>query len=172
MDFQKNIKAIPDLEIVIEKSITQRSSDNVYFHKDFHIALNYGIEYLYKNLGENAVDEYLIQFTKNYHEPLKRSLCSIGLFAVKKHYKKIFKIEGTTFDMDLSKDESELTIHLHASTAVQHIKENGHKVAPVYEKTVSVVNQEICRNTPYDCELTDYNETNGAYKMHFYKRTL
>ena len=53
------------------KSITQSASDNEYFHKDFHIALNYGIEYLYKNFGENAVVEYLIQFVNNYHTPLK-----------------------------------------------------------------------------------------------------
>ena len=155
-----------------KKSITQRSSNHTYFHKDFHIALNYGIEYLYKNFGENAVDEYLMQFTKNYHVPLKKSLCSIGLIAIKNHYKKIFKVEGTTFDMDLSKDESKLTIYLHASIAVQHIKENGHKVAPSYEKTVSVVNQEICKNTPYDCNMTNYNQDNGAYKLEFFKRVL
>ena len=153
-----------------KKSITQRASDNEYFHKDFHIALNYGIEYLHKNFGENAVVEYLIQFANNYHTPLKKSLSTIGLSSIKKHYEKIFKIEGAAFDMNISKDA--LTIHLHTSTAVMHIKESGHLVAPSYEKTVSVVNQEICRNTPYDCNMTDYNQDNGAYKIHFFKRTL
>ena len=153
-----------------KKSITQRASDNEYFHKDFHIALNYGIEYLYENLGENAVDEYLMQFANNYHVSLKKSLSTIGLAAIQKHYEKIFKIEGATFDMNISKDK--LTIHLHASIAVMHIKENGHLVAPAYEKTVSVVNQEVCRNTPYDCNMTDYNQDNGAYKIHFFKRAI
>ncbi len=155
-----------------KKSIVQQASDNAYYHKDFHIALNYGIEYLYKNFGEDAVVEYLMQFANNYHTPLKKSLSTIGLAAIKKHYEKIFKIEGAAYDMNFPKDNSELTIHLHASTAVMHIKKNGHLLAPAYEKTVSVVNQEICRNTPYDCELMEYKQDNGAYKIHFFKRDL
>jgi hypothetical protein len=155
---------------VTKKSITVRTSDNEYFHKDFHISLNYGIEYLHKNFGEKAVDEYLTQFAENYHAPLKKLLNNIGLSAIQHHYEKIFKIEGVAFDMNSSKDKNELTIHLYASTAVMHIKENGHLVSPVYEKTISVVNQEICRNTPYDCDLRKYNPDNGAYKMHFFKR--
>lgn len=155
-----------------KKSITVRASDNEYFHKDFHIALNYGIEYLYKNFGEDAVVEYLIQFANNYHTPLKKTLSTIGLPAIKKHYEKIFKIERATYDMNFSKDNSELTIHLHASTAVMYIKKNGHLIAPAYEKTVSIVNQEICRNTPYDCKLIEYKQDNGAYKIHFFKRDL
>lgn len=152
-----------------KKSITQRASDNEYFHKDFHIALNYGIEYLYQNFGENAVVEYLMQFANNYHKPLKKSLATNGLSAIKKHYEKIFQIEGAKFDIEFSNDE--LIIHLHASTAVMHIKKNGYLVAPSYEKTVSVVNKEICRDTAFDCNMTDYNQDSGEYKIHFFKRT-
>lgn len=155
-----------------KKSITQQASDNEYFHMDFHIALNYGIEYLYKNFGEDAVIEYLMQFANNYYTPLKKSLSTIGLAAIKKHYEKIFKIEGARYAINFSEDNSELTIHLYASTAVMHIKKNGHLVAPAYEKTVSVVNQEICRNTPYDCELMEYKQDNGAYRIRFFKRGL
>lgn len=36
------------------KEIMRRqASDNIYLHKDFHIALNYGIEYLFQHYGED-----------------------------------------------------------------------------------------------------------------------
>ena len=54
------------------KTITQKSSDNPYFHRDFHIALNYGIDYLHKKFGAKAVKEYLAQFANNYHVTLKQ----------------------------------------------------------------------------------------------------
>ena len=49
------------------KTITQKSPDNPYFHRDFYIALNYGIDYLHKKFVAIAVKEYLAQFANNYH---------------------------------------------------------------------------------------------------------
>jgi len=155
---------------VTKKSITQRSSDNTYFHKDFHIALNYGLEYLNKKFGEFAVDEYLKQFTNNYHKILKKSLQGKGLSAIQEHYEKIFKIEGAKFNMMHTQAHQELNIYLHASTAVLHIKKKGHTVYSAYSKTITVVNKELCRNTPYDCKLIDYEQENGAYHIRFFKR--
>lgn len=157
---------------MVKKAITQHASDNEYFHKDFHTALNYGIDYLYNNYGENAVVEYLSQFANNYHGPLKKSVCEKGLLAVHDHYKNIFEIESAKYDIKLSKNNNELTIHLHASPAVLHINESDRNVSPVYDKTISVVNEEICRNTPFACKLIEYNLNNGGYKLQFFKRAL
>ena len=150
------------------KTITQKSSDNPYFHQDFHIALNYGIDYLHKKFGAIAVKEYLAQFANNYHAPLRKSLTENGLSAIKEHYEKIFKIEGAEFDMNLS--HNDLVIHLSESPAVMYIKAGGHTVSPLHKETVITVNKEICRNTPYDCEVIEYENKNGAYKLRFFKR--
>ena len=152
------------------KTITQKSSDNPYFHQDFHIALNHGIDYLNNKFGAMAVTEYLTQFTNNYHAPLRKSLTENGLSAIKEHYEKIFKIEGAEFDMNLSQDI--LDIHLSSSPAVNHIKTSGHQVSPGFGETVTTVNKEICRDTPYDCEVVNYEHVNGAYRLRFFKRVL
>ncbi len=150
--------------------INQNSSDNPYFHKDFHIALNYGIDYLRQRFGEESVEEYLIDFTNNYHTPLKKALIQKGLVAIKTHYEKIYKIENAAFDMDISNDD--LIIQLYASPAVNHIKSNGHQASSCFHETIQTVNKEICRNTPYDCEMTEYMHENGAYRLRFFKRKL
>lgn len=150
--------------------INQKSSDNTYFHKDFHIALNYGIAYLHQRFGEGSVKEYLIQFVVNYHAPLKKAIKEKGLFAIKEHYEKIFKIENAEFDMKISNDD--LVIHLYESPAVMYIKAEGHRVSALYQETVITVNKEICRNTPYDCEMLEYKHENGAFRLRFFKREI
>ena len=151
-----------------KKTITQTASDNTYFHPDFHVALNYGINYLHKKFGAKAVKEYLTQFANNYHDPLKKALMEKGLFAIKDHYEKIYEIEGAVFEMNFTQDD--LVIHLSESPAVMHIKAEGHSVSSLYQETVITVNKEICRNTPYDCEVIEYENKNGAYKLRFFKR--
>ncbi len=148
--------------------ITRKAADNAYFHRDFHIALNYAIDYLQRKFGADAVREYLAQFAGAWYAPLKTTLAEKGLSAVKAHYENIYALEGAEFDMQISGDE--LVIHLHASPAVRHIKANGHAVSPLFYETVAAVNQEICRDTPFACELLDYHSETGGYRLRFFRR--
>ena len=152
----------------MKQIIEQKASDNTYYHKDFHIALNYGINYLHKNFGGEAVREYLAQFANAYFAPLKKALRKKGLLVIKEHYEYIYKIENAVFKMNIPAND--LLIHLFKSPAVMHIKANGHTVSSSYHETVKTVNKEICRNTPYDCELVKYEQENGAYQLRFFKR--
>jgi Mg2+ and Co2+ transporter CorA len=154
----------------MKQIIKQKASDNTYYHQDFHIALNYGINYLHENFGREAVREYLAQFANAYFAPLKKELRDKGLPVLKEHYKKIYKIENAVFDMSISPHD--LLIHLFESPAVMYIKTNGLPVSSLYQETVITVNKEICRNTIYDCELIEYKPENGAYQLRFFKRKI
>jgi hypothetical protein len=151
-----------------KQKITRKASDNQYLHKDFHIAFNYSLDYLQKNMGKEAVKEYLAQFALSYFAPLKQSILTNGLLALKEHYEKIYKIENAEYRMHFS--ETELIIHLFASPAVIHIKNNGHPVSPLFRESVSTVNKIICQDTAYDSEVLAYHEENGAYRLRFFKR--
>ena len=119
--------------------ITQKTSDSTYYHPDFHIAFNYGIEYLHKNFGAEAVREYLMKFANAYYTPLKKALMDKGLLAIKEHYKKIYQIENAIFSFNISNNE--LLIHLSESPAVMYIKEKGHTVSPLFQETVTTVRE-------------------------------
>ena len=148
--------------------ISRRASDNKYLHKDFHIALNYGIDYLLKKYGENAVRDYLRQFTKSYYAPLTEAINRIGLKAIKEHYEKIYKSEDAVFDIHYTDDE--LSIHLSSSPAVTYIKEKGHHLSKLYGETVKTVMTVLCENSPYMVEILQYNDDNGGYKVRFFRR--
>jgi len=154
---------------VPKQTLTRKAADNPYFHRDFHIALNYAIDYLHRKFGEEAVWEYLAQFAEAWYSPLKKSISENGLIAVKDHYEKIYKIEEADYEIQLSEDE--LIIHLAASPAVMHIKSKGHRVSELFHETVAAVNKAICKNTPFDCELREYRQENGGYTLLFSRRT-
>jgi hypothetical protein len=143
------------------------TKQSTYYHPDFHIAFNYGIEYLHKTYGEEAVREYLMKFAKAYFAPLKKALLDKGLLAIQEHYEKIYHIENAKYRLIIS--DNELIIHLSESPAVMYIIANGHTVSPLFQETVKTVNKEICDKTPYDCELVAYNNENGAYQLRFFK---
>ena len=139
-----------------------------YLHQDFHIAFNYGLDYLQKNMGKAAVREYLGQFADAYYSPLKEAIKEKGLRAIKEHYEKIYKIETAEFKMRFSEDE--LIIHLLSSPAVRHIKSKGVSVSKSFHESISTVNEVICRDTSFEMEMLDYRENNGSYRMRFFRR--
>ena len=149
--------------------LTRKASDNRYLHKDFHIALNYGIGYLHNKFGKGSVTDYLKQFADSFYYPLKKSLKEKGLIAIKEHYEKIYKIEGAEFNMKFSRNE--LIIHLFASPAVMHIKANGHLVSELFHETITTINISICQDTPFEFELLEYNKENGAGIQRFLRRS-
>jgi hypothetical protein len=151
-----------------KQTVTQKHSDNPYFHKDFHIAFSYTLDYVYRKFGKKAVREYLRQFSRAYYAPLKRAIKERGLLAVKEHYEKVYKIEGARFEIRFSQDE--LFLHLLTSPAIIHIKANGHPVSRVFRESVANVIKTICQDTPYDAEMLEYHEDNGAYLMRFFRR--
>ena len=51
----------------------RKASDNKYLHKDFHVTLDIGIDYIGKHYGEDAVKEYLIRFADAYYRPMSLS---------------------------------------------------------------------------------------------------
>ena len=149
--------------------ITRKASDNRYLHKDFHIALNYGIDYLHNKFGEGSVTEYLKQFANSFYSPLKKSLKEKGLIAIKEHYEEIYKIERAEFNMKFS--QNELIIHVLASPAVTHIKANGHLISELFHETITTINRTICQDTPFEFELLEYNKGNGASIQRFFRRS-
>ncbi len=152
-----------------KKVIKRKASDSTYYHKDFHIALNYGLDYLYKKYGETAVKEYLGQFTKSYYAPLTAEMNERGLTAVKEHYEKIFEIEGAQYEISQTQDE--LILHLYSSPAVEHIKKTGHPLSAVFRETVITTMRVLCENSPYYVDILEYNEQDGGYRVRFYRRS-
>jgi len=142
-----------------------KASDNEYLHKDFHGALSTGIEYLHTKYGEEAVIDYLKQFTRDYYKPLTEAIKTRGLVAVKEHYESIYKIEGGEVDFEEGPDE--LVMRVHACPAVMHMRANNYPIARMFVETIRTVNKTLCEGTGYTSDLMEYDEQTGRSVLRF-----
>ncbi len=152
------------------KDVMVRSAaDNAYLHKDFHGALSGGIAYLHLRYGEDAVREYLRQFTRNYLAPVRRAVAERGLPALREHFATIYRIEGGEVVFEESADE--LVLRVAACPAVTHMRAHGYPVAPLFYETVKTVNETLVEGTPFAAELVEYDPETGRSVQRFSRRT-
>ena len=143
----------------------RRASDNVYLHKDFHGALSTGIEYLQTRFGEEAVRDYLRQFTSAYYAPLKKRLCEQGLSALKDYFENMYAAESGEITTTLT--DTELVVSVSSCPAVMHMRGHGYTVARLFRETTETVNSALCDGTPYAAELVEYDEDTGKSVQRF-----
>lgn len=147
----------------------RKAADNVYLHKDFHNALNIGLEYVRKHFGNKAVRDYLRQFAKSFFAPLKRQMKRRGLAPLKNHLKRIYKIEGGKIRISGSKDE--LRLETEFCPAVRHIRNKmGFPVSPLFIETERAVYSAICEGTPFSYELVKYDPKTGKSVQRFCRK--
>lgn len=148
----------------------RKASDNKYLHKDFHLHLNLGIEYLHQQYGEDAVREYLREFALAYYAPLKEELRENGLSALLNHNVIIYSAEEALDDVDFSMAENELVIRVEKCPGVTHIKKAGTQLSPLYYELTLTVNKVLCEGTDYAFELLEYDNGTGASVQRFFRK--
>jgi hypothetical protein len=146
----------------------RRAADNPYLHKDFHGALSAGIQYLHEHYGEEAVRDYLWEFTTTYYAPVTVALRERGLEALREHFECIYDIEGA--DVEISLADEELTLRVPACPAVTHMREHGYPVAELFVETDRTVHAALCSGTPFAAELLEYDPATGRSLTRFYRR--
>ena len=146
----------------------RRAADNEYLHKDFHGALSAGIDYLEEHFGPEAVREYIEQFAAAYHGPLTDALSRRGLIALKEHFERLYRIEGGSVKITL--DDDELLVEVEACPAVTHMRRNNYPVARLFVETTRTLDRAICRGTPFEAELVEYDEQTGRSLQRFKRR--
>jgi len=146
----------------------RRASDNVYLHRDFHNALNIGLDYLNKHFGRGAVVEYLRQFAKSFYAPLSRKLRRRGLSALKAHLEHLYALENGTIRVVCARDE--LRFESEYCPAVKHIGKMKEKVSPFFIETERTIYEAVCEGTPFAYELVSYDPKTGKSVQRFYRR--
>ncbi len=152
------------------KTIERKASDNKYLHKDFHIALNLLMSYLYDNFGKDALINYLKQYSQAYYKPLNQKLKSGDREVLVAYFKDIYKKEE--WPVRVISHENSVEITQDACPAISHIVGKGGKPCPYYRETYSTVYTTICENTPFEYVLEYFNEETGACKQIFYRKEV
>ena len=153
------------MKITPETKIMKRSAaDNRYFHKDFHLSANAGLEYLGLHYGEEAVVRYLTQYTRAYLHPLVKKIRENGLGELVAYLEDLYAREEASDVLSVKLDGDCLAVSVRECPAVRHIKVQGREVSRWYQKTLSVVMAVIAEDAGYRFSLDAYNPETGAAK--------
>lgn len=146
----------------------RQAADNAYLHRDFHAALNLGIRHLREQFGIEAVRDYLREFARTYHAPLRQRLQAGDLAALAEHVRHLHALEGTEVNIELAADE--LVVHVPCCPAVRHIRQLGQEPDEAFVETTRSLNEGLCADTPFAAELLRYDPATGASVQRFARR--
>jgi neutral ceramidase len=172
-DILVNLVKIKVLDNLLSQSVKvmgKKASDNKYLHKDFHIALNLLMKYLFENFGKDALIDYLKQYSKSYHKPLIQKLKTGDQEALLNYLKDIYEKEE--WPVTITSGENFIELTQDACPAISHIVSNGSTPCPYYQETYNTVYKTICEETPFDYKLDYFNDTTGACKQIFIRKEV
>lgn len=152
------------------KVIDRRASDNKYLHRDFHISMNMLMGYIVAEYNEEALIEYLKNFAKAYHAPLKKALIDTGLTAMEEYLAEIYEKEEWPVDISLANDV--FTVSQKACPGISHIVNKGHEPIVQYIYTYTIVYETICEGTPYEYQMENFDQKTGACRQIFRRRSV
>ena len=145
------------------------SSENEYFHPDFHSSMNMGIEYLGTAHGEEDVKEYLAIFAKNAYKALLAEMKSDPLGALKKHIAATYAAEKAPDAVTFINDESTLSVAVAYCPAVKYLLSTGRTVSKWFYHTTKAVMEALACESGLSFAFATYDEETGAAKYSFTK---
>ena len=145
----------------------RKAADNKYLHKDFHIYMSFGVDYVGKKYGLDGVREYLAEFTRNYHKPLIQDIRQRGLDAVQDYLARIYAAEEVPEDLEMTRSASELSVLVKRCPAVTHIRKQGGTPSRWFAETTSTVYATLALEAGISFEMIDYREDDGRAQFRF-----
>jgi len=142
--------------------MNRSASDNRYLHRDFHLSLNTGIDYLYKTYTMADVEIYLTRFASNFYAPVIERIKEGGLEAAKTAFLSPYEAEGEEAVVSFTERKGEVIINISECPAVRHFNGQGITPSAVYPLSTTVVWTEICRQAGLGFQTLSYDAKTGA----------
>ena len=149
------------------KKVEYRSGNLEYFHRDFHSSMNMGIEYLGANYGEDAVRDYLTQYTEAIYRREIEGIRERGLVAIEAKILDTYEKEHAADAVQTRLSEGRLEVEIAYCPAVKHLTQTGREVSRWYPMTTTVVMEILARACGARFRMDEYDAATGAARYHF-----
>jgi len=161
-----------DGRVVIDSDteiIHRNSTDNEYFHPDFHSSMNMGVEYLGKNYGTEAVREYLEGYVQNCCRNKLHDIQIRGLAAIADQIADTYQKEKAENVLSLCWQNGDLEVRISACPAVTHLKKTGRQVSRWFPYTTWTVMEVFAQVAGCRFVTESYDPQTGAAEYRFKK---
>ncbi|MCM8822629.1 MAG: hypothetical protein NC937_01250 [Candidatus Omnitrophica bacterium] len=146
----------------------RKASDNVYFHPQFHIAMNMIIDYIEKNFGKKAVREYLKQFAAACYKPLKEKIKKQGLKALAGYIEQLYRKEGAK--VKIYRETDLLKVSIKKCPAVSYIRKKKQPVSRSFFETTKTIYETILESTDFEFKVDKYDRKTGGSVLIFRRK--
>lgn len=132
----------------------RKAADNKYLHRDFHVSLDLGITYLGEHFGVDAIDAYLKQYAHAFYKKM-------SLAQLQQYFLDLYTAEEAPELLQTNLTDTSLTIQISECPAIRYMHSIGHEISPWYEKTTSVLYEELAAICGFGFELNEYDKDTG-----------
>ena len=160
--FRDRVVVDGDTEIMDRKS-----SQNEYFHQDFHISMNKGIQYLSDTYGEDEVKAYLRRYARRVYAALIERIRREGLAPLEAMIRTSYRREKAEDALETQLDDRRLTVSVSRCPAVGHLREKGVEVSPQFPMTTTEVMRTLAEEGGLRFAMDKYDPLTGAARYHF-----
>lgn len=162
--FKDTLKVSPKTRVM-----HRSASDNRYFHKDFHLSMNAGVEYVGTHFGTEAVDRYLREYALAYFAPMIERMKTEGIGPLEEYLKAVYESEEARDVLKTVREGEGLHVLISACPAVRHIQASGRTVSRWYDLTTTSVMDAIAQAAGFRFKMLNYDEDTGRAEYTFSK---
>lgn len=159
-----NIEAIPtdDSMTVID----MKAEDNKYLHRDFHLLGDLALKYCGETFGDEAVIEFLTDYTLNYYSPQIEDIKKRSLTAIKEWIEKIYDVEEATELLHTELTDTSLKVKIDKSPVIEFMRSLNQEPSKYYIEETRTLYRVIAESCNLNFVLDYYNE-DGATELSF-----
>lgn len=159
-DIEK-LKKDPD---VVISDVTREGKK--YLHRDFHLLGDNALKYCGEKYGDEAVIEFLTQFTVNYYSPKIEEFKKGGLSALEAWLKSVYEVEEASDVLHTQLTDNELIVKIDVSPVIKYMKNLNQKPSKYYIEETKTLYSVIAKECDFAFSLEYYLE-DGATKFSF-----
>ena len=141
-----------------------------YLHREFHVGMDRGSNYVLENYGMDGLREYLAQFVAAFHVPLIADIKNRGLKAVEDYLNWLYKTEEASDALAMISADDLLKVTVRYCPAVRYMKGRGYTPFESYEYCTSMVYEALAEQTGLGFEMKSYDHDTGAAEFCFFKK--
>ncbi len=146
-----------------------KSSDQEYFHPDFHSSMNMGLLYVGETHGTETVKDYLARYAGNVYAKVIENAKVRGLAAIEELIRDTYRLEKAEDALTIENDGQRMTVSVSYCPAVRHLRATGREVCEWFALSTEAVMQTIAGKAGLGFEMLSYDESTGAAQYTFTK---
>ncbi len=145
----------------------RKAAQNEYFHRDFHISMNKGIQYLSDTYGEDETRAFFRRYALRVHAALIDRVRKEGLAPIEAMIRETYRLEKAEDVLCTELTDQRLTVRVSRCPAVSHLREKGVEVSAQFPMTTTEVMKTLAEEGGLRFTMDDYDAQTGAARYHF-----